>query len=363
MASTAQSKARLTSAALAAMGLLLSPLEVASVAAETQLSYVRLLQALLLWLLMAKLPKHWEASTWDEILVDFFEHEYDRGASQATAGKTLAAIRWSMPSIPRPTKIGLPHAHGVWLGWKRLEPQHSREPCPRLVAILAVLWLTRAGRPGFGLIVLLMLETYARPSEAINLRKFQILRPVPGGNGSMAFWSILIKAEELGVPGEIGEFDATAALDLARHSTVVIGLANYHRTLKHDMDPAFPCSFPDLAKSFAMALHALGLTMLQLTLYTLRQGGASTDAALKARSLRAIQERGQWRRDSSVRRYQRHGRFSRVLWRTPSSIRAQEANAESELRRFWKTASTWRDGALTWYPPKSSSTSSQGRVQ
>ena len=125
----------------------------------------------------------------------------------------------------------------------------------------------------------------------------------------------------------------------------------------------FPCGYPDLAKSFEAALLAQDLEKLKLTLYTLRHGGASTDAALGDRPLLAIQRRGQWRRDSSVRRYEKHARLSRVLWRVPAHVRDREVGAERELKRLWSMISTWRAEALTWTAPKSSSKSSRGRVR
>ena len=52
-----------------------------------------------------------------------------------------------------------------------------------------------------------------------------------------------------------------------------------------------------------------------------------------------IMQRGGWRREGSVRRYEKHGRLANVLWTTPGSVWEDNGLAEQQLRELWQTAS------------------------
>ena len=54
---------------------------------------------------------------------------------------------------------------------------------------------------------------------------------------------------------------------------------------------------------FKTAVAALNLTALKPVRYSLRHGGASDDLLNRRRSIEEVKKRGQWRTDSSLRRY------------------------------------------------------------
>ena len=56
-------------------------------------------------------------------------------------------------------------------------------------------------------------------------------------------------------------------------------------------------------------------------MYMLRHSGASTDFALKHRSLAEIKLRGRWRGDQSLRRYDKGGRLAEQLNKLPEKLR------------------------------------------
>ena len=99
-----------------------------------------------------------------------------------------------------------------------------------------------------------------------------------------------------------------------------------------------------MARYFRKAFMDLQLANLKLSLYAPRYAGASTDAAERARTLPEIMQRGGWRRDWSVRRYEKHGRLANVLWRTPRSVWQDAERVEQQLQKLWLAASTRPSG-------------------
>ena len=61
------------------------------------------------------------------------------------------------------------------------------------------------------------------------------------------------------------------------------------------------------------AVKALGLAALRLSPHSWRHGGPSHDAYHGLRTLAEIQQRGRWRSQASVLRYEKHGRLLRQL--------------------------------------------------
>ena len=119
------------------LGLVLTPLQAVAVAMATQLSYLTALERLQVWLLVVSLPLLSHLA-WDDLLEDYLSHLYDRGLPCSVASTTLAAIRWALPTIPRPLRAGLPRASAAWAGWRKAEPGRSRDPVPSIWALAVV---------------------------------------------------------------------------------------------------------------------------------------------------------------------------------------------------------------------------------
>ena len=69
----------------------------------------------------------------------------------------------------------------------------------------------------------------------------------------------------------------------------------------------------------------------ELQPYRLRHGGASHDYSSKLRDLAAIQMRGRWRSQSSVRRYEKGGRLTQMMQALPGHVKSA---AESAVRKL-----------------------------
>eukprot|EP00973_Karenia_brevis_P038145 5259176-Karenia_brevis.AAC.1 len=75
------------------------------------------------------------------------------------------------------------------------------------------------------------------------------------------------------------------------------------------MAKLWPVDSGQVITTFQAACNQLGLDALQPTRYSLRHGGASEDLYTKSRTIAEVMKRGQWRADSSLRRYAKEGRL------------------------------------------------------
>lgn len=159
---------------------------------------------------------------------------------------------------------------------------------------------------------ILMLESYARPAEAIALTTGCIADPVAGGWGLLAATSLLIRDRDLNEPPRTGMFDASVALDLPPSG--IVGTSPFEASpFEAGRRAALRLRPPQRGRAFTAAADAAGLGPLQACLYSLRHRGASHDKAGRSRSPAAIQWRGGWRSFESVRRYEKHAMIGREL--------------------------------------------------
>ena len=94
-----------------------------------------------------------------------------------------------------------------------------------------------------------------------------------------------------------------------------------------------------LLSKFKLACHELGLT--DPSLYRLRQGGASHDAAARLRGIAEIKRRGRWAKDNSVRRYEKRTWLQATEAKVSRTMALAAEVLERELPRrllAWKMA-------------------------
>ena len=135
----------------------------------------------------------------------------------------------------------------------------------------------------------------------------------------MPYYGLCLKAEELQQPSKTGHFDCTVLLDLPRHRWLGPVLAARRRATGGD-GLLFPFKMAALRLVFQRAAAAIGASCLRASLYSLRHGGASHDRATDARSIAAIQGRGQWASARSMRRYEKQGRITLQLQKLPRAV-------------------------------------------
>ena len=304
----------------------------------TRTLYLAAVDLLLSWMGTACLPRR-AAAYWDGLLPSFMQELYERETPRSIAQRVISALLWLDPQIGRPQAKALPATTATMKGWTRLVPGHSRPPVPWGL-VWAIAWhLLDGGEHLSALIVLLLFETYMRPSELFALRRFQWL-PLPTAAGEPPhFAGFVIHAEELEVPSKTGEFDTTILLDLPRQRWLV-PLVHQLADGRGARDLLFAISQQAFALAFARAVVALQAGAASPTPYGLRHGGASHDLMHHSRSYAAVKGRGAWKSDTSVRRYGKPGTLAMVVGRlSPEARRHLSAAARRSDTAF---ALRWR---------------------
>ena len=215
----------------------------------------------------------------------------------------------------------LPLAKAAQNGWKKLTPSRSRLPIPFELAAALFRTLVTMNLWESGLVMLLCFCLYLRPSEAHSLCCWQIIPPSGGHSGSRHVTVVLNPFED-GRASKTHEYDESLLVD----SPLLLALGEAllrHARGRPRSDPLFQVSQAQVARDLRAACDRLRVPVaMEIVMYKFRHGGASTDFALKRRSLAEVKLRGRWKSDASLRRYEKGGRLAEQLHRLGSRLRA-----------------------------------------
>ena len=273
----------------------------------------------------------------DEILSRELDRLYHNGEDISAGQYLIAAVVFFNNQLKSPAMQNLPHVKQSLKGWRKLAPQKSRLPIPWEVCCLLITHAVRQNLMGFALHMGLMFMLYLRPSEALRLRRGDVIPPVSRGQGGYKQWTVVLHPEELGVPSKTQEFDESLQLDLAYHHGFGEAIARFcenrkiakrHVILTH--------TTAELLEFLETAQESLNLQAVnRIHPYRFRHGGASHDHVGKLRDLQAIQHRGRWQSQSSVRRYQKGG-LTQVFGALPQEVQDAAIDAAANLVSTWQ---------------------------
>ncbi|CAK0903898.1 unnamed protein product, partial [Prorocentrum cordatum] len=300
---------------------LLTGLQQERIRPATQAGYCDVLEQLAGYLNQWPLPA-WSGPQWALQLLDFVEWARGEGWSRALASRLLAAVVWAQPALGGSLRQAFPSAHAAMLGWRQLDPGHSRPPLPWGV-VLALAWAMLPECPVGALAIIVMFETCLRPSELLSLTVGQLVPPATS-RGQGAFWGFCVHVEELGRPSKTQEFDLSVLLDFDRHRPP-IPLLQALQAGRACGERLFDVSSRQLYQSFALAVQQVKVSCVEPSLYALRHGGASHDRLVRARSLLEVQQREHGRSFRGVARYDKHARVPLQLGKLPATARSQIA--------------------------------------
>ncbi|CAJ1453620.1 unnamed protein product [Effrenium voratum] len=219
----------------------------------------------------------------DEILSRELDRLYHNGEDISAGQYLIAAVVFFNNQLKSPAMQNLPHVKQSLKGWRKLAPQKSRLPIPWEVCCLLITHAVRQNLMGFALHMGLMFMLYLRPSEALRLRRGDVIPPVPRGQGGYKQWTVVLHPEELGVPSKTQEFDESLQLDLAYHHGFGEAIARFcenrkiakrHVILTH--------TTAELLEFLETAQESLNLQAVnRIHPYRFRHGGASHDHKFK----------------------------------------------------------------------------------
>ncbi|CAK0874266.1 unnamed protein product, partial [Prorocentrum cordatum] len=279
---------------------------------KTRAIFLGVLRALLAWLRLGCLPD-WSREDWDCTLVEFVEWLFDKGGAAATAKLVGPALLWGDPRLALGSlRATFPVLQQALKGWVQQRPELSRPPLPWVVVAAAARELLDLNMGMAALGIMLMFETYMRPSELLALSTDHVVLPLPGESGAARWLTFVIRAQEALVPSKINAFDISVPLDLERQRWLARCVEVVARR-RGSGSSLLGLVCADFAAAFKTVLKGVGASVLQGALYSLRHGGASHDRSMGAGSLAAVQQRGGWRAFRSVTRCEKHGRLGLEL--------------------------------------------------
>ena len=269
-----------------------------SVTHRTFRLYERLMEAMLHSMQWARFPE--DAQQADAGLVKFFDRLYMEGHDATVGDRFLAAVMFHHPRFSRVGDLGLPRASRSLRGWHRLRPSGTRRPLPWEVVCGLAGSLIGQGQPLMALCWLLMVDTYMRPGEAVDLLNHQVV-PRASGTG-MQKTCIHLN------PGYRGKFSKTGELDESLQVNrdwlgSLLEMVHRWRCLEPRL---WPFSLAQLREKYMIACKELDILKWDPVLYMGRHSGASLDRLQGNLTLEAVQKRGRWRSAASVRRYEKH---------------------------------------------------------
>lgn len=228
---------------------------------------------------------------------------------QAFAHMSARVLAGVMFLEPRYSKVGafkLPRAWRSLAGWRCATASRSRVPHPLRFWCALATDLTSRSFLSIAILVLVSVSAYLGPSEALGIKKGDIIAPA---RGVTPCWSFLLFREELPDRSKAGTADDSLALDSCWTAAwlgpvlevLSAGLANQR---------AFSFTYPEYLRQFVLSCRRLGVLA---TPFQARRSGASIDISKGYRSLETVQKRGRWKATKSVVLYEGAARLANTM--------------------------------------------------
>lgn len=269
----------------------------------------------------------------DALLAKELETLYHDGEDLSSAQYLVASVIFFNSQLKSPSMTKLPRVKQSLKGWRKLAPERSRLPVPWEVCCLLVEHAVYHKLPGFALHMLLMFTMYLRPSEALRVRAADVVKPVCQKRTKYTMWTIVLHPQEVGIPSKTQEFDESLQLDLQYHSGIGEALGRFmhsRRLMKNHV--VLQHTNAELITFLEEATITLNLQDIgEIHPYRFRHGGASNDYVLKLRDLQGIQQRGRWKSQASVRRYQKGARLAQIFGKLPNDVQQLAIRAAENL--------------------------------
>ena len=183
----------------------------------------------------------------------------------------------------------------------------------------------------------LQLDTYTRPSEILQLRSRDVIRPV---SKACCFWGVIIGNSEFGEKTKAGLQDDTVLLNSIDRTYAPDVLKMVSKRCANQSDLIFGrITLAQYEQAFKDASRSCGLQQFSFVPHSVRHSGPSTDFLHKSRTAEEIQTRGRWKAAKSTYRYQKPGQMLARMRKIPDQVWAEAQGAldrtMKKLRRFY----------------------------
>jgi integrase len=265
--------------------------------------------------------------TADRSLVQYFDSLIYDGAPNFEGRNTLHGFILLFPRSGKIDASRLPLSRKALRGWQRLMPGGSPFPQPLQLFFYLAQWLLDAGELEACIAVVLLCDSYARPSEIIDIDWCSVIRPAnPVSSEHIAVapstrdfsaawwlrreqksWCLVFGDAALGRCTKTKKQDDTIIIGMPGREWVNDVLALYSFGRSGRLFPHLTLS--KLEHLFRRGSTALGLRTFGLTPHKCRHAAPSHDSLFGVVDTKGIQERGRWASERTVSRYKQHGRY------------------------------------------------------
>ncbi|CAE8582249.1 unnamed protein product [Polarella glacialis] len=298
-------------------------LEVSAVMPCTNLDYDRRLGEFTTFISERGLSLKNQPST-DAAMVDFLHLLWEEGRELNEGLRFYAAFVAKHPEFGRSGHLRLPRTKRALTGWRKLAPCTTRPPMPWEVACLIASHMIQLGFVTSALILVLLFTLYGRPTEILELRQKDLIKPRSAGG----FFTVHLHPEEALIASKVGLYEESLMLDspLCRWlGPLLMKLVAAPDCQEH----LFPIEYHTWKLHWDAAIKAADLQELGYVPYQLRHGGPSHDHFFKLRSMLEIKLRGRWASDVTLKRYEAGGRIEQELQRL-GSVRLKAAKLAAQ---------------------------------
>ena len=253
----------------------------------------------------------------DQCMAEFFADLCDMGQSYNSATYVLFGYLLLRANEPVPHKMLMPQSRAALKGWGSRYPQSTRTGADPLIWSLNALHLADAA-PLLAAALLVQLDVYARPSEILNVRKADVIRPT---SKQCSFWGIIFGNAEREERTKTQLQDDTVLLNSPDRGYAKTLLQMVYSRAKRPHDKLFgDYTLAEYEALLKEAKRNAGLGAIHLTPHAVRHSGPSFDSLHKTRTLTEIMARGRWQSLKSVQRYQKPGRLLLNMGKIDNSI-------------------------------------------
>ena len=217
-------------------------------------------------------------------------------------------------------------------GWSKEVMEEERDPAPLEVLWWMGVWFLANGMTSIALCLVLQLDGYMRPSEAIELTEDQIIKPAPLAGLRYALnYSAHLSPQTRGKRSKAGQVDDSFVFGTKGRMWVVDIVKKLARRVRKGAR-----LFPDLnlisyERAFQKASRALKLEMLGVTPHVVRHTGPSNDRLFNLRPLSEVQKRGRWGHIKSCTRYEKRAKIMRQLGLMTKQQQVSMKNAAAQF--------------------------------
>ena len=206
------------------------------------------------------------------------------------------------------------------------------------MVVAAAVWLAKRNYMAEALGMVMQFSAYLRPGELSSLRVMGLVFPPRQYTKGKSRWSLLVKAEEVGVPTTTNTFDDSVILE----SPYTEGFDKWWKALANmrhkgrgaQFERLLPFEQTQFVRMVKTSLEAVGGGVLSGLAYSMRHGGPAWDRYNQFRSVAEVKSRGRWVSDKSLKRYEKHSKIAQAIAKLSKPVQRHHALCALRLVEF-----------------------------